>query len=136
MQGLANICSGGNCTFTPQHSGKVQITIFGTIVAASGATAGDGIIHEIYYGTGTAPTNGASIAGTLCTPFSGGSGAAQESTLEATPASVANVNRSFSLSCTASLTVGTTYWTDLAAKSVATVSHIGLANVGWSIIEN
>ena len=121
MQGLAG-------KITPVRTGNVLITISGTVLAST-VTAGDRIAYQISYGTGTAPSNAGSLTGTQV-------GVVQENT---NPSIViaADVHVPFSVTASVTgLTVGTTYWIDLAAKSVGTVSSDSLSNVSVSAVEN
>lgn len=121
MQGLAG-------TITPKTTGAVIITISGTVVDPSGTAAGNGIIYQLSYGTGSAPANAAALAGTQI-------GTTQSYT-SPTTVIAADTNVPFSTTAVVTgLTVGTAYWIDLAAKSVATVSSMGLANVSVTAIE-
>lgn len=97
MMGLAG-------SITPATSGRVLIIVTGQIFNANGGGY-YGITH-IRYGTGTAPTNGAALTGTV-----GGSTAD-------TYGSAQNERVPFSLSVVLSgLTVGTAYWIDLDLTS-------------------
>ena len=115
MMGLAG-------SITPKATGKLTIIISGNI---TNSTAADGGKCQIRYGTGTAPTNGATATGTIA----GG-----------TPSLTATVGNSDTIpfSCQAivtGLTVGTTYWVDLglAANTGGTTS---VANISISIQED
>ncbi len=121
MQGLAG-------AITPASSGTILIIVSGTVVAPAGTTAGLGINYQLSYGTGTAPSNAGTLAGTQV-------GAIQ--TYENTATVVAaDVHIPFSTQAVVTgLAVGTAYWIDLAAESVGTISDMGLANVSVSAIE-
>jgi len=121
MQGLAG-------TITPKTTGNVLIIISGTIVDPSGTTAGNGIIYQLSYGTGGAPANAAALTGTQV-------GSTQSWTSPNTVIA-ADTNVPFSTQAVVTgLTVGTAYWVDLAAKSIATASSMGVANVSVSVVE-
>jgi hypothetical protein len=121
MQGLAG-------AITPKTTGTVIMTISGTVVDPSGTAAGNGIIYQLSYGTGTAPTNAAALTGTQV-------GSTQTYT-NPTTIIAADTNVPFSTQAVVTgLTVGTAYWIDLAAKSVATASSMGLANISISAVE-
>ena len=120
MQGLAG-------SITPKRSGIILITISGTATSST-VTAGDGIQYQISYGTGSAPSNGGALAGT------------QNSTIQkyVNPATViaADVATPFSTTVVVTgLTIGTAYWIDLAAESIATVSSGGLSAVSVTAVE-
>lgn len=120
MQGLAG-------AITPVRSGKIQVTIRGNLIGST-TTAGDGIIIQGSYGIGAAPANAGNLAGTQ-------QGAVQEYTNPAT-VTAADVNIPFSLTfLITGATLNTALWLDLAAKSVATASAIGLANVDITAVE-
>jgi hypothetical protein len=121
MQGLAG-------TITPATTGNVLITISGTIVAASGTAAGTGVKYSISYGTGAAPGINATLTGTQV-------GGVQQATADVTYAA-AGLNRPFSVSAVVSLTVGTTYWIDLAAESQGTANQWGFATPSVAAMEN
>ena len=93
---------GTTVTITPATSGKVLVIFSGT---ASNSTSGDGGALLIQYGTGTAPANGAALAGTQC-------GTAQTMTSPS-----AGGKEPFSLACILAVTPGTTYWLDVAAEA-------------------
>lgn len=122
MQGLAG-------SITPATTGRILITISGTIVAPTGTTVDNGIAYQISYGTGSAPANAASLTGTQI-------GAAQQFTLATAATAAADVSVPFSISYPVTgLTVSTAYWIDLAAKSITTVSQMGLSNVNVVAVE-
>ena len=121
MQGLAG-------TITPGKTGSVLVIVSGHFVSST-VTAGDGIKVQLSYGTGSAPANGAALAGTQV-------GAIREYTNPAV-VTAADVLVPFSVNAVVTgLSLGTPYWIDLAAESIATVSSVGVANVSVSAIEN
>lgn len=120
--------AGLGASFTPSKTGTVLITIWGTIQDTSATGSGVGIAWQISHGTGTAPANGAALAGTQ-----DGSVGKGES---ASVVSAANVNIPFSSTVVVSgLAVGTTYWIDLAQEALTTVSQYHFANVAVSAVE-
>jgi hypothetical protein len=121
MQGLAG-------TVTPKLSGNVLLMVSGIVISPAGTAAGNGIKYQLSYGTGTAPANAAALAGTQV-------GAVQEYTNPAT-VTAADVMVPFSTHAVVTgLTVGTAYWIDLAAESVATASDMGLSGVSVTAVE-
>lgn len=119
MQGLAG-------AITPTRSGTVLVTISGTITGTSTA-AGDGLITQVSYGTGAAPTANAALTGTQV-------GGVQEY-LNPTTVTAADVQVPFSTTAIITgLTPGTAYWLDLAAKAVAH-TLTGLSNVNIAAVE-
>jgi len=122
MQGLAG-------TITPATTGRIKITIAGTIVAPTSVVVNNGISYQISTGTGTAPVNAATLTGTQVGPV-------QTYTSAVAPTAAADVHVPFSISyLVTGLTLGTPVWIDLAAKSVTTASAMGLSNVGVIAVE-
>jgi hypothetical protein len=113
---------GATCVFTPGLTGKVQVTCTGVILN----NAGDGSFLRGSYGTGTAPANGAALAGTKW-----GTGA--DSQLQVKGAS-ASSGIPFSMTQVLSLTAGTAYWFDVAvAENGGGTSQV--TNVVYSMTE-
>ncbi|MDE2472659.1 MAG: hypothetical protein KGL35_29025 [Bradyrhizobium sp.] len=105
---------GGTCKITPRYSTRVLVffTLFGM-----NNTASDGWETQVFYGTGTAPINGAPSAGT---PITGAVGSIGDP---------ANVQHSIShIGLAVGLTQGTSYWFDLMQNAVtggtATLSNL------------
>ncbi len=120
MQGLAG-------AITPTRSGKVLLQISGNFISSS-VTAGDGILTQLSYGTGAAPANGAALAGTQL-------GNILKYTNPATVVA-ADVDVPFSQQAVITgLALNTAIWLDIAAKSVANVSNVGLANLSVTATE-
>lgn len=114
------VMMGLGVTITPATNGRLLIIISGngtnTVVASGGHP-------QIYYGTGTAPVNGAAVTGTAAGSlpiFYNVSGTA--------PFEPFTVN-----AITPALTVGTTYWIDLglfvATSGTASVSSLSVSAV-------
>jgi hypothetical protein len=121
MQGLAG-------SITPTRSGTVMVTFSGTVISPAGTAAGNGIHFQISYGTGTAPSNAGTLAGTQVGTI--------QSWINPTTVTAADVFVPFSTTTVISgLATGTAYWLDLAAESVATVSDMGLSKVSISAVE-
>lgn len=102
--------------FTPAINGKVQLHFDG-ICTNSGAN--DALEFQLRYGTGTAPINGAALAGSAVSSTVPGA------------VTVSAANQWFSCSqiqIVAGLTVGTAYWYDVAVEAV-TGGTAALANV-------
>jgi hypothetical protein len=120
MQGLAG-------TITPIATGRVLITISGTIIATAN-TINDGILYQISHGTGTAPINAAALTGTQV-------GVIQEYT-NPVAVTAADVHVPFSISVVVSgLSLSVAHWIDLAAKSVTAASAIALTSVSITAVE-
>ena len=91
-------------TITPVLSTRIMITISGQM---ANSTAGDGATVDVRYGTGTAPSNGAAVSGTLV-------GIAQTSTSVS-----AGQKSGFSISyIVTGLTISTAYWFDVSLMAV------------------
>ena len=120
MQGLAG-------TITPTVTGVVLLIITGSMHSTT-VTAGDGILIQASYGTGAAPTTNAALTGTQ-------KGAIIEYA-NANTVIVADTFVPFTVTVVITgLTLNVATWLDLAAKSVATASSVGLVNVSISAIE-
>jgi hypothetical protein len=121
MQGLAG-------AITPTKSGKVMVTISGTVIS-SVTTHGVGILYSIRYGTGAAPGNNTAVAGT-------GVGGQQEFTNPAAATAAGDIHAPFSISAVITgLTLSTAYWLDLAALAISAASQVSLSNVSICVIE-
>lgn len=98
-------------TFTPARSGN-----FLFLITCSGenntATAGDGVNIQLYYGTGSAPANAAAIPG---------GAVAVGATVRVDNHAAASGHRSGLVThgVASGLTLGTTYWADVAQAQVA-----------------
>lgn len=120
MQGLAG-------AITPRETGNILILITGTIKSTA-VTAGDGINLQASYGTGTAPANAATLAGTQVGQV--------VSYMNPTTVTAADVAVPFTVAAVVTgLVRGTAYWVDLAAESIATVSTVKLSKVSVSVVE-
>jgi hypothetical protein len=111
MMGLAG-------SITPTNSGKVLITISGSTYNTGGGTVNT---HQIRYGTGSAPTNGAAATGTTA-----------GSAVQVAPA---NGSQPTALSLNAvvtGLTPSTAYWIDVGlgtASGTASIKQISISTV-------
>lgn len=107
---------GTTCTITPTYSGRLQLGIHGQFANASAA---QGTI-SLRFGTGTAPTNGAALTGTLL-----------ETSIVAIAAGIgSNVRADGNV---AGLSAGTAYWFDVG---LATSAGTGSLNtVSCSAVE-
>jgi hypothetical protein len=121
MQGLAG-------SIIPHSTGTVLIIISGYLTA-SATTAAYGINIQVSYGTGGAPSNGASLTGTQV-------GAVQTwktgTTLTASGDLAAPI---MTQALVTGLTVGTTYWIDLAAEAVGAASDYKINNANITAVE-
>jgi hypothetical protein len=114
MQGFAG-------AVTPTTTGNVVLEVCGTIISAGATTATIGMQFQLSYGTGTAPTSNAALTGTQVGPvykhLNGSTlGAATDGFIPAC------------FEADAVLTVGTTYWVDVAAESIGTASDMAFSN--------
>jgi hypothetical protein len=117
MLGLGLAASGGGCKLTPTYSTRVEITfVIGNSYTGTNAT---GSFTQIYYGTSTAPSNGAAVTGTavgsIANPFY-------------TTASTTQYPFSLSAIVTG-LSAGTAYWFDLSLANSSLGDVSTLANV-------
>lgn len=118
MQGL-------NGTLTPARNTKAIIVISGYITS-TGTGATRGIVGQVSFGTGAHPTSNAALTGTQV----GGQNQFQELIV------AANENIPISWNALATgLTIGTTYWVDLAAKALGAASVVGLNQVTITVQE-
>lgn len=118
MMGLADGVAAGSIKL--QGSGRLLIMLSGDI---KNDTTGDGATVQLSYGTGTAPANGAALAGT------------QVGNTESFTALTGVLVVPFSQQAVVSgLTVGTTYWLDAAVKAV-TGGTASILNLSLTAIE-
>lgn len=103
MMGLAG-------TLIPNFSGKVRATISGTAINSSTG----GFFSQIYYGTGTAPTNGATSTGT-----------STGSNVTWSPSATGSLQPFINDAIISGLTLGTPYWFDL---SFGRATNVGSAS--------
>jgi hypothetical protein len=91
--------------FTPGRSGTLLVQVEGQM---QNSTSGDGAVAKIYYGTGTAPSNGASLTGTQ-----------KGKPAQVDAFSSASKKWPFGLTTVITgLTVGTAYWIDLGLAAI------------------
>ncbi len=114
------VMMGLSAMITPAVSGRVQITVTGTI--ANATAIGDGADARLRYGTGAAPANGDAVSGTTA----GG--------LVKYVASTTAGKVPFALSAIVTgLTVGVAYWIDVSlgqtVGGTATIKDLSVASV-------
>jgi hypothetical protein len=120
MQGFAG-------SVTPKTTGNVTLEVCGTLQGVTGTTAGIGILFQLSYGTGTAPSSNATLTGTQVGPvYAHDNGGTVTAADALTPGC---------WEADATLTVGTTYWVDVAAKSVGTASEMEFVNAQVKVHE-
>src|SRR6266702_1233207 len=114
---------GGTCKITPGSSGKVLVTVTGTVLVNTAAN-----ILATWggrFGTGTAPVNGAAVTGTRF------GGAADYNTQTATAA----VKVPWALTDLLTLTPGTAYWFDLALATATPADTAQLVSISFTALE-
>jgi hypothetical protein len=117
---------GSTLKLTPNFSGTVIIKIDSE--AKNTAGDGNGILFQLFYGTGTAPSNGSSATGTEVGPTF-------ERDFWATPGGYDTVGFGTNLKITG-LTVGTPYWFDIALKSLGSgSSNATIQNIEFYVEE-
>ncbi len=95
---------GGTATITPASSGTVWVGFYGLLTN----TGTGGMLTNIQYGTGTAPSNGAASTGTTIGNTAG------------PIPSVSGALTNFAVyGIVTGLSAGTTYWLDLQLRSVS-----------------
>jgi hypothetical protein len=108
------VMAGYGQTFTPSKTGRVLIILLANV---NNNTAGDGVQAVLSYGSGTPPAANSALTGTQA------GGTAKE-----TSAAASASNEVALAAVVSGLTVGTTYWLDVAYSAVtggtATISII------------
>jgi hypothetical protein len=120
MVGLANY-------ITPVKTGNIVCNITGYVTATGATTATIGLLYQMAYGTGTAPTNTAGTTAATGTPV----GAIMKYENGTTLTAVGDLARTVSTGnvLITGLTPGTQYWVDLQNEAVTTAGDILLNNV-------
>jgi hypothetical protein len=109
-------------TYTPSSTGNIIFYFAGT---GTNTVAGDGFTLDLYYGTGTAPSNGNAVAGTLFTL------AIMGSDYIGSGSKLISFSQTIPLT---GLTIGTAYWFDAGLKAV-TGGTASISNIGAQIVE-
>ena len=131
------VALGCNHTITPLNSGRIFVTVSG--VVANGTTT-DGVNYNIYYGTGTAPSNNDAVSGTalysadlLVTSLV----TSELSTYFAASAIIGAVTPLVAQTCSGkgATVAGTTYWIDVMFKyqTGGTVTFTGVSLVSFEL---
>lgn len=121
MQGL-------NGTLTPAI-GTQALVIINAYCTGTATLANDGIAIQVSFGTGAHPTTNAALSGSQA-------GSVIQFRVGTTLTAAADLNAPISVAAVLTgLTVGTTYWVDLAAKALLNASSIALNNVCICITE-
>lgn len=114
MMGLAG-------AITPAYTGKVLISIVGSVQNQTGV--GDGATIQIAYGTGTAPTNGATATGTVAGPLIG------------YVSSTTNAIVPFALTAIVTgMSTGVAHWVDLQVAAVV-AGTAAATDIGITLVE-
>ena len=100
---------GSTCVITPRVTGNLFIIVTGQ---GNTNTGDDGWKADLRYGTGTAPTNGGALAGTVLQAGLTGSGVASGNTVDVLTAPITLQG------IATGLTVGTAYWIDIGQYAV------------------
>jgi hypothetical protein len=124
---MTGVMMGLSGSITPSRSGTVLILISGDM---SNTTSGDGGKVQIRYGTGSAPANGAALAGTAA-------GAQPQMTCAGILSGLVSLSGCTTpLSTNAvvtSLSVGMTYWIDTSLAAVtggtATIKNVSITAI-------
>jgi hypothetical protein len=112
---------GSTCAVTPTISGRLKVEFFGALLSTGGFSS----TLKVYYGTGSAPANGAAVTGTQLGNRStlAGSGTSNLTSLFANGGVVTG------------LTVGTAYWFDLAMNSSNVANTAGVDILSFNAFE-
>lgn len=122
MQGLAG-------SVTPLRSGTLLVYATGTLIDTTTLTANTGILWTLSWGTGAAPANGDALTGVQCART-------DEYTFQSNITAAADVHVPVTATCLVTgLTVGTTYWLDLAAERANSLTGLSFANTTIGAIE-
>jgi hypothetical protein len=121
-----DVMAGCGVTYKPTGTGNILITVTGL---AATATAAAQVQYCGAYGTGTAPTNGATATGTRY--------GATSTEPKIGPASAANAFMSWMLTdVITGLTPGTTYWFDIRFATGTAADQANLSQMSFSIAEH
>lgn len=101
---------GGTCTITPVYTGRVKVEFLGWLKNSAVATS----THKVFFGTGTAPINGAAITGTQI-----GNSVGLDEPASANQLQMANGG------IITGLTPGTAYWFDLSLAASSGTATFG-----------
>jgi hypothetical protein len=115
------VMAGWAISFTPATTGKMDLAI---MMSVENGTAGGGVNAQIYFGTGTAPTNGVAVTGTNL------------GQLQAFTSTTSGAFGIVTLVGYVALTAGTTYWLDVAFNvGNSATGTAGLTQINYKIIE-
>jgi hypothetical protein len=128
--GMAGISNAGSGSFTPKSTGRVLLTVVGDIYITIGeqASTTSGTI-QMYYGTGTAPTNDEKQSS------AGGTAFGPPCVLSVTTADHSEEASFTSTAYISGLSVGTTYWVDGNVTVGSSAESVQITNVEITVIE-
>ena len=118
---MTGVMAGLAGSITPVLTGRIFLTINGD---SSNNTGNDGCIITPRFGTGTAPTNGAALTGTIAGNSNGVS----------TSAGANNIDAWMAHGYVTGLTLNTTYWLDVS-QAILTGGTCSLSNITVIAIE-
>lgn len=113
---------GATCTYTPASSGKVLVNVTGSVYINTTVV---NVSLAVYYGTGTAPANGAAATGTVL----------GNSSSKVHPGTGAPAGVPVAFTDVLSLTAGTVYWFDFAIATNNAADTAGVQNVSMTFVE-
>ncbi len=126
------VALGCNCVYTPQGSGRVLILM--SAIAGNGTTT-DGLTYNLYFGTGTAPSNNDAVSGTaICSLQTITSVVASELTQSVSLSGVVSGLVAASFNSKGDSVAGTPYWFDVMFSNV-TAGAVTFTNVNLTVIE-
>ena len=126
------VALGCNTTLTPQSSGRVLIMM--SAICANGTTT-DGFTYNLYYGTGTAPSNNDAVSGTaICSLQTLSSLVTSELSTSVSLQGTVTGLVAATINSRGATVAGTTYWFDVMFSYV-TGGTVTFTNVNLTVIE-
>lgn len=118
---------GAAFAFTPTRNGRVLVTVHGHVTIPAAAAAGAGLLMNLFYGTGTAPANGAASTGTQATPAL--------RAITGVPVTGLDQRPFVLIAMLTGLTVGTPYWVDMLTTQGLAAGGVTVNNVTFNYAE-
>lgn len=118
---------GAAFAFTPTRNGRVLVTVHGHVTIPAAAAAGAGLLMNLFYGTGTAPANGAAVTGTQATPAL--------RAITGVPVTGLDQRPFVLIAMLTGLTVGTPYWVDMLTTQGLAAGGVTVNNVTFNYAE-
>jgi len=118
---------GATFAFTPSRNGRVMVTVHGHVTIPAAAAAGAGLLMNLFYGTGTAPANGAASTGTQATPA--------QRAITGVAVTAADQRPFVLIAMLTGLTVGTPYWVDMLTTQGLAAGGVTVNNVTFNYAE-